>query len=104
MTLIRVGWRLQIAAQRQFSETKLPVWSDPNQCKSALVRRLHAWWLERTFDSDVPDRCALHPEDIKPLLPCLFVADAEHDPFRVRYRLVGTRAAEVTGMDITGRY
>jgi hypothetical protein len=69
-----------------------------------MVRRLHAWWLERTFDSDVPDRCTLYPEDIKPLLPCLFIADAEHDPFRVRYRLVGTRAAEITGMDITGRY
>jgi hypothetical protein len=56
------------------------------------------------LDSDVPDRSALHPEDLKPLLPCLFIADAEHEPFRVRYRLVGTRAAEVTGMDITGRY
>ena len=55
-------------------------------------------------DADVPDRCALRPEDIKPLLPCLFIADAEHDPFRVRYRLVGTRAVEVTGFDITGHY
>lgn len=55
-------------------------------------------------DADVPDRCALRPEDIKPLLPCLFIADIEHDPFRVRYRLVGTRAVEVTGFDITGHY
>src|SRR4029450_8455175 len=41
---------------------------------------------------------------MKPLLPFLFIADAEHDPFRVRYRLVGTRAVEVTGFDITGHY
>jgi hypothetical protein len=34
----------------------------------------------------------------------LFVDAAEHDPFRVRYPLVGTRAAEITGFDISGRY
>ena len=40
----------------------------------------------------------------KQLLPFVFLSDAEHEPFRVRYRLVGTRAAEVTGIDIVGRY
>jgi hypothetical protein len=68
------------------------------------VRRLHTWWEERRFDSDTPDRSDLQPEDLKPLLPCIFIADAEHEPFRVRYRLVGTRAAEITGFDISGRY
>jgi hypothetical protein len=41
---------------------------------------------------------------LKPLLPNLFVVDVEHDPLRIRYRLVGTRAIEVTGYDITGHY
>jgi hypothetical protein len=41
---------------------------------------------------------------MKRLLPFMFICDAEHNPFRVRYRLVGTRAVEVTGFDITGRY
>lgn len=62
------------------------------------------WWMAARDDADVPDRCALRPEEIKPLLPCLLIADAEHDPFRVRYRLVGTRVVEVTGFDITGHY
>ena len=82
----------------------MPTWTDPNESKSHLVRRLHGWWNGKRSDSDVPDRSALQPEDLKPLLPCIFIADAEHNPFRVRYRLVGTRAAEITGFDISGRY
>jgi PAS domain-containing protein len=68
------------------------------------VQSLHIWWESRRLGADVPDRSALQPEDMVPLLPCIFIADAEHNPFRVRYRLVGTRAAEVTGYDLTGRY
>jgi hypothetical protein len=82
----------------------LPVWSDPDESRSELVRSLYRWWQHKRGDEDVPDRSALHPEDIKSLLPCLFICDAEHKPFRVRYRLVGTKAVEVTGFDITGCY
>jgi hypothetical protein len=60
--------------------------------------------LGKRGEHDVPDRSALDPHQMKPLLPDLFLAEAEHEPFRVRYRLVGTRAVEVTGFDITGRY
>ena len=68
-----------------------------------MVRTLHRWWLGRCT-GDIPDRADLDPADLKPLLPNLFVVDVEHDPFRIRYRLVGTRATEVTGYDITGHY
>ncbi len=32
------------------------------------------------------------------------ISEAEINPFRVRYRLVGTRVAAITGFDFTGRY
>jgi hypothetical protein len=83
---------------------EMPVWLDPAEGKSELVRLLYLWWEGARGDADVPDRANLHPEDIKQLLPFVFISDAEHEPFRVRYRLVGTRAAEVTGIDIVGRY
>ena len=82
----------------------MPVWSDPHHGKSELVRVLHAWWEAARGSADVPDRCDLCPDELRQLLPFLFIADAEHDPFRVRYRLVGTRAVGITGIDITGRY
>ena len=71
--------------------------------RSTMVRTLLRWWLERCA-GDIPDRADLDPADLKPLLPNLFVVDVEHEPFRIRYRLVGTRAIEVTGYDITGHY
>jgi hypothetical protein len=68
-----------------------------------MIRTLHRWWLERC-SGDIPDRADLDPADLKPLLPNLFIVDVEHDPFRIRYRLVGTRAREATGFNIVGRY
>ncbi|HEV8389404.1 MAG TPA: hypothetical protein VGQ35_06165 [Dongiaceae bacterium] len=41
---------------------------------------------------------------MKPFLPYLLISDVEHNPFRIRYRLVGTKVVEATGMDFTGRY
>ena len=68
-----------------------------------MVRSLHRWWLDKS-GCDIPDRTDLDPADLRRLLPNLFIADVEHEPFRIRYRLVGTRAIEATGFDITGRY
>ncbi len=68
-----------------------------------MVRSLHRWWLDKSA-GDIPDRADLDPADWRRLLPCLFIADVEREPFRIRYRLMGTRAAEATGLDITGRY
>src|SRR5688572_31427685 len=78
-------------------------YSTESDVRSSMVRTLHRWWLDRCA-GDIPDRADLDPADLKPLLPNLFVVDVEHDPFRIRYRLVGTRAIEVTGYDITGHY
>jgi hypothetical protein len=82
----------------------MPTWTNPEDCLSELVQLLHAWWQAARGHADVPDRADLHPEEMKRLLPFMFIADAEHDPFRVRYRLVGTKAVEITGFDITGHY
>jgi hypothetical protein len=79
------------------------LYSGESDVRSELVRTLHRWWLSKRA-GDIPDRADLDPDDLKPLLPNLFLADVEHQPFRIRYRLVGTRAIEATGMDITGRY
>ena len=43
---------------------------------------------------------AINPE----LLPYVLIADFETEPFRVRFRLVGTRLVESAGQDFTGRY
>lgn len=76
---------------------------DESELKSEMIRTLHRWWLAKCA-GDIPDRADFDPVDLKRLLPNLFIADVEREPFRIRYRLVGTRAVEATGMDITDCY
>ena len=81
----------------------MAVYSNPDDVRSDMVRSMLEWWLSKC-GSDILDRDDLDPEDLKQLLPNILISDVEHDPFRIRYRLVGTRAIEVTGYDITGHY
>ena len=47
-----------------------------------------------------PDPAAIGAE----LLPYVLIADFQPDPFRVLYRLVGTKLVESAGRDFTGRF
>jgi hypothetical protein len=85
------------------SEAALSVYENPDEARSEIVRLMLRWWLGKC-GADIPDRSDLDPVDLKPLLPNILISDVEHDPFRVRYRLVGTRAREATGFNIVGRY
>lgn len=63
------------------------------------------WWtywhgLPRT--GLLPNRSALDPVDIKPLLPNMMVFDLSR-PEEVRFRLAGTEIAERYGFDPTGK-
>ncbi|MEZ5830748.1 MAG: PAS domain-containing protein [Dongiaceae bacterium] len=81
----------------------MALYEQETDIRSDMVRLLHRWWLGKS-NGAIPDRADLDPADLKPLLPNLFIADVEHAPFRIRYRLVGTKATEATGFDLTGRY
>jgi hypothetical protein len=81
----------------------VPAFATEKELRSVMVRSIHRWWLDKSA-GDIPDRAAFDPADFKRLLPNLFIADVEPHPFRIRYRLMGTRAVEATGMDLTGRY
>jgi hypothetical protein len=78
-------------------------YTNPAQIRSELVRSLFDWWNAHRGD-DIPDRADLDPNDLKKLLPNLLISDVEQDPLRIRYRLVGTKVAEATGLNFTGMY
>ena len=68
------------------------------------IKQLHDYWLQRRGDRALPRRADIDPLDIPHLLPKVLLVDIERDPFRVRYRVVGTDAAEWQGRDFTGNY
>ena len=70
---------------------------------SLPVQQFHLYWQGLRHGDRVPSRSDIEPADIKHLLPHLLLVDIEPMPFRVRYRLCGTRIAEMCG-DVTGRY
>jgi len=69
-----------------------------------MVHALNDWWLSSREAGGLPDRRSFDPAAFKALMPNLMVTEIEQDPFRIRYRLVGTRVAQFTGFDFTGRY
>jgi len=74
-----------------------------SEVKSAPVQRFHACWQALKHADHLPSRASIDPADIKPLLPYILLVDIEREPFRVKYRICGTRVAEICG-DVTGKY
>src|SRR5688572_16164450 len=68
-----------------------------------MIRSLQDWWCANAQDG-LPDRAHFQPADFKHMLPFMLISDVEHTPFRIRYRLVGTRVVAATGLDVTGMY
>lgn len=69
-----------------------------------MVKQLHDYWLSKRGGAALPDRDLIDPAEIKSLLPNILIAEPSYPPFRVRYRLTGSRIAAASGMDLTGRY
>jgi hypothetical protein len=67
------------------------------------VRTLAAYWHSLAGGA-APERRLFDPAAVLALLPYLLIVELVDRPFRVRYRLTGTKVDEMTGMNITGRY
>jgi hypothetical protein len=81
----------------------MTAWLDIKQSQSARVRELDAWWRGNSRERLLPDRSDLDPAAIPLLLPYILISEIEQ-PFRVRYRLIGTEVVHVTGLNFTGHY
>lgn len=77
---------------------------DSEQITSRMVREFAAYWQGKCGAGIAPKRSAIDPLEIRHLLPYLVIVALETAPFRVRYRLVGTRVVESHGADFTNRY
>jgi len=82
----------------------MPIWTDIGKSTAPLVKQLHDYWTSKRGTAGIPDRGLIDPAEMKPLLPNILIAEPSHPPFRVRYRLVGSRVATASGLDLTGRY
>lgn len=82
----------------------MPTWTEPENIKSPSVRALFDWWSSHRGPSGIPDRSDFDLHAHATLLSSIMIAEVEPEPFRIRYRLVGTRVAATIGTDFTNRY
>lgn len=75
----------------------------PEGMTSTRIPRLVDYWHQCRAGRPVPLRGDIDPAAIKDLLPNIVLVGIE-EPFRVQYRLVGTRVVEFNKLDFTGAY
>jgi hypothetical protein len=72
--------------------------------QSDTLKKLYAYWRKKKGKRPAPLRAAIAPEEIKALLPNIYLIDVVGEGPRFRFRLVGTGVAEGYGDDITGKF
>jgi hypothetical protein len=62
------------------------------------------WRRIRPAPDLLPGRQHFDPIDLPRVLPSIWLLDIQREPFRLRYRLVGTNLVTVHGRDFTGQW
>jgi hypothetical protein len=68
------------------------------------VTRLYDYWRKIHPRTGLPGRQHFEPLDLPDLLPSLWLLDVQHEPFRLKFRLIGTRIVERLGREVTGQW
>ncbi len=86
-------------------------WVAPGICiteratiRSAMIAAVEEYWRRIRGEREMPARADLDPVALKSWLPYLSTIELHPNPFRVRYRVVGTEVARFTGEDFTGKW
>ena len=74
------------------------------ELNSAAATFLAEYWEKKRDKRRMPACADIDPAELKPILPIIILSQIEPQPFRVFYRLVGTRAVENGRSDYTGHY
>jgi len=80
------------------------IYESAKSIRSAQIREMLAYWQSKIVDGRLPRPAAIDPTEIPKLIASIVICDLEVDPFRVRFRLAGTRQVHVLGNELTGRY
>lgn len=69
------------------------------------IATIYEYWCEAAPDRPLPGRQDIDPTTLPArLLPSIWLLDVQREPFRLRYRLVGTAIVEAMRADPTGKW
>jgi hypothetical protein len=75
-----------------------------HEITSKLIEGLEDHWHVLRGKRAMPRRDELDPLNLVPWLPYLSTVELHYEPFRVRYRLIGTEVARIVGEDFSNRW
>jgi hypothetical protein len=90
-------------AEREWIQGQI-CFQERHEITSKLIAGLEAHWNALRGERAMPRRDELDPVDLVPWLPYLSTMELHYDPFRVRYRVVGTEVARIVGEDFSNRW
>lgn len=95
----------ECAAPRKFMTDHLfQDFEHAEQAKSSKVRQLYEYWARLRRQGRPGARTDFDPTEVPSLLSSLLLGDIQREPFRVFFRLVGTRVAAFSRLDFSGFY
>ncbi|PJK30086.1 PAS domain-containing protein [Minwuia thermotolerans] len=74
------------------------------RCEDPALFQLLDYWNDKRGGREMPARADIDPQELRRHLGNLILIDIEHEPTRLRYRLIGTRITGLMGRDSTGKY
>jgi hypothetical protein len=74
------------------------------QVRSQVILEMLAYWRTKAVDGRLPRPADIDPTEIPKLVASVVICELEADPFRVKYRLAGTKQVHILGNELTGRY
>ena len=72
--------------------------------RSPRIAQVLRYWHGLRQGTQLPKRADIDPAGIKAALPHVMITTISYQPFRVRYRLVGTEIVRWARIDFTNRY
>jgi len=80
------------------------IYESAKSVHSPQIREMLAYWQSKVLDGRLPRPADIDPTEIPKLIASIVICDLEVEPFRVRFRLAGTRQVHILGNELTGRY
>jgi hypothetical protein len=90
-------------AEREWIQGQL-CFLERHEITSNLIAGLERHWDAVRGVRTMPRRNEIDPVELVPWLPYVSIMELHHDPFRVRYRVVGTEVARIVGEDFSNRW
>ena len=75
-----------------------------HEITSKLIAGLERHWDGVRGTRRMPRREEIDPVELVPWLPYVSMTELHYDPFRVRYRVVGTEVVRIVGEDFSNRW